>query len=222
MARIERRWESAANVNERSLRADNHQVDDGAADGGADAWAKTEAALIATAQRDPTAFDQIYRHYVGPVYRYCAFRLGERPVAEDATSEVFLRALRGLDRYRGGHFAAWLFQIAHNVVIDSYRRERPAPPNAEREPIDHDPGPDEAAIARDDAERLRAAVARLPEAQRTSIELQLAGWTTEEIGTVLGKSPATMRVFRFRALKQLRALLHEPNQSTGTEERADD
>jgi RNA polymerase sigma-70 factor (ECF subfamily) len=218
MARIERQWESAANVSERGLRAENHQVDDD--DGGAEAWARTEAALVAAAQRDPAAFDQLYRHYVGPIYRYCAHRLNDSRAAEDATSDVFLRALRGLPGFRQGQFAAWLFQIAHNVIIDRYRRERPMQPSAECEPVDHDPGPDEAVIARDDAARLRAAIVRLPEAQRTALELQLAGWSTEEIGTVLGKSPATMRVFRFRALKQLRTLLHDSD-DPGTEERAD-
>jgi RNA polymerase sigma-70 factor (ECF subfamily) len=162
--------------------------------------------LIAAAQADPTAFDQLYRHYVTPMYRYCAVRLGERQAAEDATSEIFLRALRGLSSFRGGKFAAWLYQIAHNVVIDSYRREGRTQPGTEGESIDHDPGPDEAVIAHDESEQLRAAIARLPESQRAAIELQLAGWTTAEIGAALGKSPETMRVFRFRALKQLRAL----------------
>jgi len=209
-------------VSERGLRAENHQADADDGNGGTETWAITEAALVAAIKRDPTAFDQLYRHYVGPIYRYCALRLNDSQAAEDATSEVFLRALRGLSGFRKGQFGAWLFQIAHNVIIDSYRRERRAAQSDEREPIDHDLGPDEAVIARDESERLRAAIARLPEAQRTALELQLAGWTTEEIGAVLGKSPATMRIFRFRALKQLRALLNEPNQRTGAEERADD
>ncbi len=48
-------------------------------------------------------------------------------MAEDATGEVFLRALAGLDSYRGGVVAAWLFRIAHNVILDVRRRRQNLP-----------------------------------------------------------------------------------------------
>ena len=58
----------------------------------------------------------------------CYNRLGDRQAAEDATSEAFLKALTHLPNYRSGSFAAWLYAIAHNVVIAHYRKERHSEP----------------------------------------------------------------------------------------------
>src|SRR5579885_3182891 len=84
-----------------------------------------DATLAAAARADPRAFTVLYERYLGPIYRYCFARLGNREAAEDATSAIFLKALAALPEYRDGGFAAWLFQIAHNVVVDLVRRQRP-------------------------------------------------------------------------------------------------
>ena len=84
--------------------------------------ADDDAALVAAARNDPRAFGALYECYLNPVYGYCYVRLGSREAAEDLTSEVFIKALAGLDCYRGGLFVAWLFRIARNVVIDAQRR----------------------------------------------------------------------------------------------------
>jgi len=60
------------------------------------------------------------------VYRYCYRSLGSQEAAEDATSQIFTQALAALHRYKSGSFRAWLFTIAHNVVVDEARRRRPA------------------------------------------------------------------------------------------------
>ncbi|HEV8639079.1 MAG TPA: sigma-70 family RNA polymerase sigma factor [Chloroflexota bacterium] len=173
-----------------------------------------DAVLVAAARADPRAFARLYERFLGPVYRYCHVRLGTREAAEDATSEVFLKTLTGLPGYRDGAFAAWLFRIAHNVVVDCHRRCRPAERiEAADDPPDTSPTPEEAALARAEREALRAAVATLTEEQRLAVELQVAGRSGQEIADVLGKSVAAAKQLRFRAVSRLRMILRPDRRS---------
>jgi RNA polymerase sigma-70 factor (ECF subfamily) len=136
-----------------------------------------EAWLVIAARADRDAFRPLYERYADQVYRYCYLRLGSREAAEDATSEVFVKAITGLHGYQSGIFAGWLFRIAHNVVIDAYRRERHRrhlPLSAAMLVDDPGASPDELAIAGSDLDRLREALRTLPSDQRQTIELQLA------------------------------------------------
>lgn len=63
-----------------------------------------DAVLVAAARVQPEAFTFLYDRYATQVYRYCYLKLGEREAAEDALSEVFLKALTDLEQYRGGAF----------------------------------------------------------------------------------------------------------------------
>src|SRR5262249_32548584 len=85
-----------------------------------------ESALIAAAQRDPTAFDALYQLYVTRVYRYLRAHTSSDDDAADLTQQVFLRALDALPTYRsrGAPFGAWLFRIAHHAVVDTHRQRR--------------------------------------------------------------------------------------------------
>ena len=85
------------------------------------------------AQRDPALFAPLYERYFQRVYAYCLRRVGNTRAgsaqeAEDLCSQVFTRALAGLKSYRGGIVAAWLFQIAHNVLANHYRGQQIALP----------------------------------------------------------------------------------------------
>jgi RNA polymerase sigma-70 factor (ECF subfamily) len=173
-----------------------------------DAAADADAVLVAAARQDPRAFTFLYDRYLDPVYRFCYVRLGSREAAEDASSDVFLKALAGLNEFRGGSFPAWLYRIAHNVVADSYRKARPSMPMHEHyEPIDPSESPEEFVISSSEREALATALALLPEDQRVAVELQLAGWSGEQIAEALGKSPGAVRMLRLRALQRLRELL---------------
>jgi RNA polymerase sigma-70 factor (ECF subfamily) len=175
--------------------------------------------LVAAAQRDPRAFTPLYQRYVGPIYRYCYLRLGDRTAAEDATSEVFTKALAGLPAYRAdGTFSAWLFRIAHNAVQDVYRRTRPTAPLDEAgEWPDAQPSPLDAAVSQAHLAAVWAALAALPAAQRRAVELQLAGWSVADSADVLGVSTGALKMLRFRAVRRLRTLL-APEMSEGPTE----
>jgi RNA polymerase sigma-70 factor (ECF subfamily) len=179
--------------------------------------------LVAAARKDPRTFTALYTRYLDPVYRYCYVRLGSRDAAEDAASEVFLKALASLPSYRGGVFAGWLFRIAHNVVIDMQRQDKrksSIPMDMAGEPIDPGQHPEELAIAGSERAALSAALRQLPDDQRAAVELQLAGWSGEQIAAALGRSPAAVRMLRVRALDRLRELLSEPEPRGGRHARA--
>ena len=165
-----------------------------------------EGRLIAAARSDRRQFAELYERYSVRVYRYCYFRLSERQAAEDATSEVFLRAMRGLDGFRGGDFLAWLFAIARNVVASSYRSRKPQEPlDSAAELVDLAEGPEELALLRAERASLQRAIDGLPDHQRQAVELHLAGVSVKDSARVMGKSPEAVKMLRFRAVQGLRA-----------------
>lgn len=173
--------------------------------------APDDAALVAAARAHPPAFAALYERYVGRVYQYCYLRLGSREAAEDATGEVFAKAYAALPRYHDLAFAAWIFRIANNVVIDAYRARRPsAPLEATGDPPDPARSPEELAIAGSERAAVQAALARLPDDQRAAVELGYAGWSGREIALALGRSPEAVKQLRFRGLNRLRSFLTEP------------
>lgn len=175
-----------------------------------DAW--DDAALVACAGRDRQAFALLYRRYVEAVYRYCYHRLGDRSAAEDATSQVFTKALATIAAQRDGHaFRSWLFAIAHNVVVDSYRARRPTEPlHVAADVRDAAPGPEEVALAADETRSVAALLAQLSPAQRDVVALRLAGLTGPEIARVLDRSLASVKILQVRAYARLRGLLAAP------------
>lgn len=170
--------------------------------------ADDDAALVAAALADRCAFALLYRRYLDPVYRYCHRRLGGREAAEDATALVFTKALVALPTFRVGSFRAWLFTIAHNVVVDAHRARRPvAPMDAAIGIADPAPTPEERAMATDAGQTLRSVFGHLSPDQRRVVELHLAGLSGSEIASVLGRSPAAVRAIQSRAVFRLRELL---------------
>ena len=171
-----------------------------------------DAALVADAQRERAAFAPLYHRYVGLVYGYCARWLTDPTRAEDATSVVFTKALAALPRFDPdrGTFRAWLFAIAHNVLVSDYRAARPAESLDAllRQPAT-EPGPEHRVIALEERRELHALVERLPPEQRDAIELRLLGLKGAEIAAVLGRSHTAVKVAQHRAIKRLRAELIE-------------
>jgi len=82
-----------------------------------------EVALINEARTNPDAFGLLYERYVGKIYNYVFFRVGNANDAEDLTAKVFFKALNSIGTYRhlGLPFSAWLYRIAHNLVANHYR-----------------------------------------------------------------------------------------------------
>lgn len=184
--------------------------------------ADPDLAAVHAAQRDRSAFGELYRRYVGPVYGYCFYLLGDHHDAEDVTERTFLAALAAIDRFReqdGGTVRAWLFRIAHNQLANALRargRHRTAPlDEVVVEPASAD-DPARLAGQADDARRLRAAIARLSEDRRQVVVLRFAdGLSAREIGAVLDRSEGAVRVLQHRALRDLAAMLGQRDEDAG-------
>jgi RNA polymerase sigma-70 factor (ECF subfamily) len=165
--------------------------------------------LIARAQQgDEAAISQLYRQYAPGIYGYLTSRVGDAALADDLTSEVFLRALEGLPQYvdRGLPFSAWLYRIAHDRMVDHFRREtrRPITPlQDERLPARAEI--DEQVETRLRIEQLGNAMKELTTDQHHVILLRfVAGLKLHEIAYVMGKSTAAIKMLQLRALTQLR------------------
>jgi RNA polymerase sigma-70 factor, ECF subfamily len=168
---------------------------------------ESDAVLVARAQLDRESFAPLYLRYLEEIGRFCYVRLRDEEAARDATQQVFAQALAGLGHYReSGQFRAWLYIIARHVLANHFRERRPTVAlEAAGEAIDPAATPEESAAAALDRHALFAAVARLPDEQRTAIELRLAGLTGVEIATAMERSHDAVRKLQRRALEKLKA-----------------
>ena len=172
--------------------------------------------LVSRAQNgDKGAFTLLYQEYVHPIYRYIYVRVGNHAEqAEDLTQEVFLKALKNIDRYHyeGKPFVSWLFRIAHNLVIDHYRqvnKKRCIPLTETMIVIDDD---DPVATLEQSMEMLevKQAIEKLPAQQREVISLRFGtGLSVAETAMAIGKTEGTVKKLQHVALAKLRKLMEK-------------
>ena len=158
----------------------------------------------------------LYEEHYDKIARYIFIRIGDQREAEDLASEVFLKALRSLDSYqeRGLPMKAWLFKIAHNLVMDYLRKmsKRKVVPLDDVEIVDA-ASPEEITELHLQVEKLSEALKELSPAQREVISLRFfAGLTSIEAGEILGKRPGAVREMQSLALRSLRKALGRENQ----------
>jgi RNA polymerase sigma-70 factor (ECF subfamily) len=164
-----------------------------------------ERLLIEAAKEDPARFAELYENNFGRVYAFIARRVRDRSETEDLTAEVFHHALSALPRFewRGAPFAAWLFKIASNAIIDRSKRaaKEQQTTNLESEVYPHDV--DEEIDRR---ARLFHLVEGLPADQRRVVSMRFADEKSiREIANELGRSEGAVKQLQFRALENLRA-----------------
>ena len=162
-------------------------------------------------QGDAQAFALLYRRYVDRVYAYAAWRLASREAAEEATQQIFFRALRGLPGYRqDAAFAPWLFAIARNVVTDVHRAQSRStvPLDSALDVADLAPLPEEQAMHALQRGELEAARNRcLSARERELFDLLLTDMTQAEIARLLGRRQGAIRMAHWRLIGKLRACL---------------
>ena len=172
-------------------------------------------ALVQRAQAgDAEAFGELYDRYVEMVHRYVALRVGSPQLAEDLTSETFLRALRriGTFRWQGRDVGAWFVTIARNLVADHYKssRYRLELTTDALTPSDTpvQDGPEGEVIAALQSEQLLEAVRRLGPEQQECIALRfLQGLSVAETAAVMGRGDGAVKALQYRAVKSLGRLL---------------
>src|SRR5688500_8641267 len=183
---------------------------------------RTDAELVRLAQQgDAASFGGLYERHFDRVYSYLAFKLGSPSEAEDVAEQVFLKALESLGSYKwtGLPFQAWLFRIAHNLLVDALRRRsrRPTAPlehaatlSDERRDVD----PETVLAEKLTREGLRSAVDRLTELQKRVIALKFAaGLPNAEVARLMGKTEGAVKALQHAALVALQGHLHRSDAS---------
>jgi RNA polymerase sigma-70 factor (ECF subfamily) len=170
-----------------------------------------EALLVQRAkERSPSAWTEIYDAYYPRLFRYCYARTSDQATAAELTSQVYLEALQSIDRYvyRGRPLLAWLYRIAHNVVVDQFRRRQRESKALQEAGVlsdAHDAGPALMVAQRHD---LEIAMRQLTGDQQHVIALRyFAGLTTAEIAQTLERSERAVYSLEVRALAAMRHLL---------------
>lgn len=159
---------------------------------------------------DTSAFGKIYDELVKPVYRYIFYRV-EKETAEDLTEETFFKAWQNLRQYKKNScpFSSWVFRIAHNLVVDHYRKNKPVDlidENTANPETHHDPAHE--TNLKLTQIRLRKVIRRLPDQYQQVIVLRYINeLNSGEIAQTLGKSEGAIRTLQCRALEKLRSLL---------------
>lgn len=168
--------------------------------------------LLALAQRrDQEAIATLYERYYDRIYRFTVARVRESADAEDLTQEVFLKMVDGLPafRWQGAPFAAWLFRIARNVVIDFVRRRtREQAISAKELPLPAAADMESELERQTSRDELVQAMRRLTAAQQEVLALRFAAeLSVSETARALGKREGTVKATQFQAVQALRRML---------------
>lgn len=160
---------------------------------------------------DSAALADIYDAYAPRVRRFLRHQLGDGDLAEELLQRTFVKMIEALPRYetRGLPFAAWVFRIARNAVIDHRRTAHPAIPLDRTLDRPSDRGdPVTAAERVQDRETLRAALDALPPDQRQVLVWRFfAELSPAETAVLMGRSNGAVRILQHRALVSLRQIL---------------
>jgi len=163
---------------------------------------------VERAKSDPAAFGQLYDRYAGQIYRFVRARVRDDGLAEDITAEVFLSALRHIKSYQdqGRPFSCWLYRIAVNAVASHYRNQRsPLSLDEHLDVVSPLLDPLDEVVGRERIRTVWEAVDRLPTQQRAAMILKFSeDMTMEDVGAVLGKTPAAAKLLIYRAMQRLR------------------
>ena len=158
---------------------------------------------------DAEAFGQLYDHYVSGVFRFIYYRVGSRQLAEDLTSETFVRGLKAIQRFtwQGKDFGAWLTTIARNLIADHFKSSR------SRLEIVSDDIPEgrtssrsteDDVLSRISNELLFDAVNSLPPEQRDCILMRfIQGMSIAETAAALKRSEGAIKQLQLRAVRSL-------------------
>ena len=174
--------------------------------------------IVARAQGgDADAFGELYDRYVDVVYRYIYYRVSNVPLAEDLTSETFIRALRRISSYtwQGRDFGAWLVTIARNLIADHfksgrYRLELATSDLVEAGADKSEEGPENEVLSAITNAALLEAVKALGAEQQECISLRfLQGMSVAETAAIMGKNEGAIKALQYRAVKSLSRLLPE-------------
>lgn len=174
-----------------------------------------EDLLVANAITNPDAFALVYDLYFSRIYNYIKFRVGDPYLTDDLTNQVFEKVLTKLDTYKEyrGNFASWLFSIAHNIIIDNFRKQKNISNiflEDDYKQISPDPKPEETVIAKELRDNLFKALKQLDDRERNVLALKFwSGLTNRKIAEFTGLSESNVGIIIYRSIRRLRVVLSD-------------
>jgi RNA polymerase sigma-70 factor (ECF subfamily) len=170
--------------------------------------------LKRASEGDKQAFGVLYETYMDQIFRYIYYRVANSFEAEDLTENVFLNAWQAMPKMAAkdeslGNFRAWLYRIAHNLVVDHHRSNNPAISLDEALSLaDPKAGPESATQTNQDSQQLAAAIGNLePNLQQVLVCRFINQLSHSETAEIMKIEPGYVRVLQHRALKKMAELL---------------
>jgi RNA polymerase sigma-70 factor, ECF subfamily len=169
---------------------------------------KTVATRVPRREEEVQEFQTFYQENLGLIYRYVYSKVGNREEAEDLTSQIFIKAVRGVDTERGPQsMQKWLFQVARTTIADYWRIYYKVSTSSLEELLEAGwEGPveeEQAAVSNRPIERVQRILAALPEHYREVLSNRfLLNLSIKETALRMGLTEANVKVLQFRALKR--------------------
>jgi len=170
-----------------------------------------ERELVEQAKQSLKAFDQLYEHYLPRIYGFVFNRTRSKMIAEDVVSQTFMKAMTKIKtfQYRGFTFGAWLYRIAHNSLMDYYRKHPNVKPldvsrTESEDNVDHE------AERMEKQQIILEALQKLPKQYQQVLSLKyFEELTNDEMAQVLGCRKGTLAVKLHRSLRALQKVLEK-------------
>lgn len=160
---------------------------------------------------DKEAFEEIYNLFAERIFRYIYLKIGNKEEAEDLTQQVFIKVWEAIDnfQFRKNPFSSWIYRIAHNLVVDFYRKQKDLlslNDDIKVEIIDS-LNLEERLYYKEELRKILKIINQLPTTQRDILILRfIDDLSYREIAKIMKKSPLSLRVLQHRALKKLKEL----------------
>lgn len=176
--------------------------------------------LVAAAQKgDKIAFERVYEEVFPKIWNYTKKRVSDFE-CEDIVGDIFLKIVQNLNKYKPQKvtFMAWAYRIAHNTIIDFYRRkkelvESDLSTNEDQYSVftniaDNALTPSEQLQKQFEREQILEAIEELQDEAKAFVELKfLEGFNNQEIAHIMNKSRGAIRIMQFRALKSMKIIM---------------
>jgi RNA polymerase sigma-70 factor (ECF subfamily) len=175
-------------------------------------WERSDEELMkAFAGGNMEAFEHLYDRHRGPLYRYILRLAGEAATANDLYQGSWEKIIKARGNYKAtAPFRAWMYRIAHNHVMDFFRRRRPVSDLPPEETEANEPGPDKLLQDEYRKRELREAIEQLPDEQKDVLLLKLeAGLDLQTIADVTGVNRETAKSRLRYAVGKLKHTLRE-------------
>ncbi len=172
-------------------------------------------AIVAKAQKgNEKSFVFLYDHFFDLIFRYVSFRVSPES-REDVVGDIFYKVVHNLKKYKqkpGASFKSWIYAIAHNQIIDFYRKQKELLGSDQIEenffnklPDKKGKKPDEHFIKKEETETIKKALKKLSPIHREILELKfLEEFSNKEISKIIGKTEGNIRIMQLRALREIR------------------